>query len=87
MASRKLQNGVASREILTRQDRCENDLWEKQILSNEEICNWDNISDSKRNFKEGERIIIAAHIIYCGKYIDFNGSMRLSSKCLSTSNL
>ena len=42
------------------------------ILSKEEICRWANISDSKRNLKEGERIINAGHIIYCGKNIDFN---------------
>ena len=42
---------------------------------------------SKRNFKEGERMINAGRIIYCGKNIDFNGSVRLSSKCLSTSSL
>ena len=57
------------------------------ILSKEEICSWANTSDSKRNFKEGERIINAGHIIYCGKNIDFNGSVRLSAKCLSTSSL
>ena len=38
-----------------------------------------NTSDSKRNFKESERIINAGHIIYCGKNIDFNGSVRLSA--------
>ena len=57
------------------------------ILSKEEICRWANASDSKSNFKEGERIINADHIIYCGKNIDFNGSVRLSSKCLSISSL
>ena len=49
------------------------------ILSKEEICRWANTSDSKRNFKEGERIINAGHIIYCGKNIDFNGSVKLSA--------
>ena len=59
----------------------------KMILSKEEICLWANTSDSKRNFKEGERIINADHIIYCGKNIDFNDSVTLSAKCLSISNL
>ena len=59
----------------------------KMILSKEEICRWTNKSDSKRNFKEGKRIINAVHIIYCRKNIDFNGSVRLSTKCLSTSSL
>ena len=59
----------------------------KKISSNEEICRWANISDSKRNFKEGQRIIIAGHIIYCRKNIDFNGSVRLCSTRLSTSSL
>ena len=45
------------------------------ILSIEEISRWANTSDSKRNFKEGERIINAGHIIYCGKNIDLNGSV------------
>ena len=54
---------------------------------NEKMCRWANTSDSKRNFEEGKRIIIADQIVYCGKNIDFNGSVRLSSKCLSTSNL
>ena len=40
------------------------------ILSKEEICRWANTSDSKRNFKEGERIINAGHIIYSGKNIE-----------------
>ena len=57
------------------------------ILSKEESCCWANTSDSKRNFKEGERIINAGHIIYCRKNIDFNGLVRLSAKCLSTSSL
>ena len=43
------------------------------ILSKEEIFRWANTSDSKTNFKEGERNINAGHIIYCGKNIDFNG--------------
>ena len=30
---------------------------------------------------------IGVRMIYCGKNIDFNGLVRLSSKCLSTSNL
>ena len=59
----------------------------KIILRKEEIFRWANTSDSKRNFKEGERIINAGHIIYCGKNIDFNGSLRLSAKCLSISSL
>ena len=46
-------------------------------LSKEEICHWANTSDSKRNFKEGKRIINAGHIIYCGKNKDFNGSVGL----------
>ena len=58
----------------------------KKILSNEEICRWANISGNKRNFKEGEWVIIAAHIIYCGQNIDFNGLVRLSSKCLPTNS-
>ena len=57
------------------------------ILSKEEICRWANTSDSKRNFQERERIINAGHIIYCGKNIDFNGSVRLSAECLSISSL
>ena len=57
------------------------------ILSKEEICRWANTSDSKRNFKDGERIINACHIIYCGKNIDFNGSVGLSAECLSISSL
>ena len=57
------------------------------ILRKEEICRWASTSDSKRNFKEGERIINAGHIILCGKNIDFNGVVRLSAKCLSTSSL
>ena len=57
------------------------------ILSKEEICRWANTSDSKRNVKEGERIINAGHIIYCGKNIDFNGSVALSAECLSISSL
>ena len=57
------------------------------ILSKEEICHWANTSDSKRNFKEGEWIINAGHIIYCGKNIDFNGSVGLSAECLSISSL
>ena len=57
------------------------------ILSKEEICRWANTSDSKRNFKEGERIINGDHIIYCKKNIDFSGSVRLSAKCLSISSL
>ena len=57
------------------------------ILSKEEIFRWANTSDSKRNFKEGKRIINAGHKIYCGKNIDFNGSVRLSAKCLSISSL
>ena len=56
------------------------------ILSKEEIWRWANISDSKINFKEGEQIINAGHIIYCWKNIDFNGSVRLSSNCLSKSS-
>ena len=48
------------------------------ILSKEEICRWDNTSDSKRNFKEGERIINADHIIFYRKNIDFNGINRKS---------
>ena len=54
------------------------------ILSKEEIRRWANTSGSKRNFKEGKRIINAGHIIYCGKNIDFNGSVRLSAECLYT---
>ena len=57
------------------------------ILIKEEISRWTNTSDSKRNFKEGEWIINAGHIIYCGKNIDFNGSVRYSAKCLSISSL
>ena len=57
------------------------------LLSKEEIYRWANTSDTKRNFKEGKRIGNAGHIIYCGKNIDFNGSVRSSSKCLSTSCL
>ena len=57
------------------------------ILSKEEVCRWANTRDSKRNFKEGERIINPGHIIYCGKNIDFNGSVGLSAKCLSISTL
>ena len=57
------------------------------ILSKEKICRWANTSDSKKNFKEGERIINAGHIIYCGKNIDFNGLVRLSAECLFTSSL
>ena len=57
------------------------------ILSKEEICRWANTIDSKMNFKEGERIINAGHIIYCGKNIDFNGLVRLSAECLSISRL
>ena len=76
-----MQHGVTSRGILTLQYRCENDLSAKMILSKEEICRWANTSDSKRNFKEGERIINAGHIIYCGKNIDFNGSVRCEVKC------
>ena len=57
------------------------------ILSKEEICRWANTCDSKRNFKESERIINAGRIIYCGKNIDFNGSVRLSAKCLSKTSL
>ena len=56
------------------------------ILSKEEICRSANTSDSKRNFEEGEWIINADHIICCGKNIDFNGSVRLSAKCLSISS-
>ena len=63
MTLQKMHNGVASRGILTLQHRCENDLWGKKILSNEENCRWANTSDSKRNFKEGGRIINAGHII------------------------
>ena len=47
----------------------------KMILSKEEICRWANTSDSKRNFKEGEWIHNAGHIIYYGKNIDFNVSV------------
>ena len=57
------------------------------ILTKEGICRWANTSDSKRNSEEGERIINAGHIIYCGKDIDFNGTVRLSSKSLSVSSL
>ena len=57
------------------------------ILSKEEVCRWANTRDSKGNFKEGERIINAGHIIYCGKNIDFTGSVGLSAKCLSISTL
>ena len=57
------------------------------ILSKEKIFRWTNTSDSKTNFKEGERIINAGHIIYWGKNIDFNGSVRLNAKCLSISSL
>ena len=57
------------------------------ILGKEEIFCWANTSDSKRNFQECERIINAGHIIHCGKNIDFNGSVRLSAKCLSISSL
>ena len=57
------------------------------ILSKEEICRWANTSDSKRNFEEAERIINTGHIIYCGKNTAFNGSVRLSAKCLSISSL
>ena len=57
------------------------------ILSKEEICRWANTSDSKRNFKESERIINAGHIIYCGKNIDFIGSVRLSAKCLQRTDI
>ena len=57
------------------------------ILSKDEICRAANTSDSKRNFQEGERIINAGHIIYCGKNIDFKGSVKLSEKCLSISSL
>ena len=57
------------------------------ILSKEEIFRWANTSDSKRNFKEAERIINAGNIIYCGNNIDFNGSVRLSAECLSISSL
>ena len=32
-------------------------------------------------------MINAGHIIYCGKNTDFNGSVRLSAKCLSISSL
>ena len=48
------------------------------ILSNGEICRWDNTNDSKKKFKEGERFINAGHKNYCEKNIVFNGSVRLS---------
>ena len=57
------------------------------ILSKEKNFHWVNTSDSKRNFKEGERIINAGHMIYYRKNIDFNGSVRFSAKCLSLSSL
>lgn len=55
-----------------------------------EICEWAGTSPSQRNFREGENILRAGHLISCGKHENEsreNSLIKLTAYCLQTSQL
>lgn len=58
-------------------------------LNIEKICSWADTGKTRRNFKEGQRILEAGHILSCGKKINPQDEsvILVTSFCLSTSQL
>lgn len=60
------------------------------MFSINEICEWAGTNPSQRNFREGENILRAGHLISCGKHKNEtceSGSVKLTAYCLQTSQL
>lgn len=60
----------------------------KMNFNLEQICSWANTDKTRRNFKEGERVLAAQHILSCGKKLNQNDdAVIITAFCLSTSQL
>ncbi|KYM94638.1 hypothetical protein ALC62_14725 [Cyphomyrmex costatus] len=60
------------------------------MFSINEICEWAGTNPSQRNFREGENILRAGHLISCGKHENQtceSESVKLTAYCLQTSQL
>lgn len=60
------------------------------MISISEICEWAGTNPSQRNFREGENILKAGHLISCGKHENQtleSNSVKLTAHCLQMSQL
>ena len=51
------------------------------------ICSFTNSTSSCRNFVEGERVLNAEHVIFCGRTNVSNDYVNIIAFCLQTSHL
>lgn len=56
------------------------------MLSLDEILFWANAKPGKRNFNEGERTVLANHLIFCKKNVVAE-TVKITAYCLSVKNL
>ena len=52
-----------------------------------EICRFTASTPSCRNFVEGERVLHAGHVIFCGKEAENETSTKVIAFCMQTSSL
>ena len=56
-------------------------------LSVQEICDYTESTPSCRNFVEGEKVLNAGHVIFCGKTSQDRACVSFLAFCLQTSNM
>ena len=56
-------------------------------LSVQEICVFTESTPSCRNFVEGEKVLNAGHVIFCGKTSQDHACVSFIAFCLQTSNM
>ncbi|XP_046473194.1 uncharacterized protein [Neodiprion pinetum] len=57
------------------------------VITIQDICQWSGSTPSHRNFREGERLVAAKHLLNCGIVKEDSDVFEISASCIQTSNV